>query len=269
MWIPVNQILKSRLPGLHSRLKAATEPWRNSGSPRWPVPARIAGQFTWVHPRVFTSDATRTEPHIVRWIDDHLQPGGIFFDVGAHCGWLTIRAARRVSDGGRVVAFEPSPFLAGLLAYHKRVNRLRQITIVPAAVSNTDGEAPFFLLNGGFSFRNSLAIGGDVPFVRPEEKTAIKVATVTLDRYCQNESCRPTVLKIDVEGAEQQVLEGGRELLRSARPVVIVGLHPYWMPSGQSEDRVFALLEECGYRVSERVVQTAQGYGIGDYLCLP
>jgi FkbM family methyltransferase len=231
---------------------------------------RIAGQVTWVHPRVLTSIATLTQPNIIRWIDEHLQPGDTFLDVGANCGWLSIRAARRVGRGGRVIAFEPSPILVDILRYHAKVNRLPQIIVVPKAVSDSDNEAPFFLLNGGFSFRNSLTIGrDDVPFVRPEDKLRITVPTVTLDRYCAQHDLRPALVKIDVEGAELEVLEGCRELLRQARPVIIVGVHPHWLPAGQSADQILALLSDSGYRVKDSLMVPRYGYQIGDYLYEP
>jgi FkbM family methyltransferase len=238
-------------------------------TPRVPVPNLIAGQFTWVHPRVFTSILTLTQPNVIRWMDEYLHPGDSFFDVGANCGWLSIRAARRVGRGGRVIAFEPSPIMVDLLRYHRSVNGLPQITIVPKAVSNSDGEAPFFLLNQGFSFRSSSAIESDVlPFVLPEEKQRITVPAVTLDRYCVDSHLWPTMLKIDVEGAELLVLEGSREVLLQSKPVVIIGVHPYWLPAGQDADQIFALLAECGYTVKDSVVTRTHGYDVGDYLCM-
>jgi FkbM family methyltransferase len=238
-------------------------------APRVPVPNLIAGQFTWVHPRVFTSILTLTQPNVIRWMDEYLHPGGNFLDVGANCGWLSIRAARRVGRGGRVIAFEPSPIMVDLLRYHRSVNGLPQITIVPKAVSNSDGEAPFFLLNQGFSFRSSSAIESDnLPFVLPEEKQRITVPTVTLDRYCVDNNLWPTMLKIDVEGAELLVLEGSREVLRQSKPVIVIGVHPYWLPAGQDAAQIFALLAEYGYTVKDSVVVRTHGYDVGDYLCM-
>src|SRR5947199_625829 len=113
----------------------------------------------------------------------NLKRGGTLFDVGAHYGWMSIAAASCAGARGRVVAFEPSPVLLDVLEYHKRVNRLRQVHIVPAAVSNRDDRAmPFYLVNQGLSFRNSLTIGpDDTPFLSPKDKLRIDVICTTLD----------------------------------------------------------------------------------------
>ena len=100
----------------------------HSPNPLFPAIRKIAGEWVLVHPRVLTSEITHTEPHIVAWLDELLHPRDTFFDVGANCGWLALRAARRVGPSGRVVAFEPAPVLAEMLAYHKRVNRSAQLT---------------------------------------------------------------------------------------------------------------------------------------------
>jgi FkbM family methyltransferase len=238
----------------------------HSGRPLFPALRRIGGEWVWVHPRILTSEIARTEPHVVRWMDSWLHPGGTFFDVGANCGWLSLHAAKIVGPGGRVVAFEPSPVLVDLLAYHKRVNRAPQIGIVPKAVSDSDnGAIEFFLIEDGFSTRNSLTIGGDVPFVPAEKKVAVRVPTVTLDSYCDATGMWPSLVKIDVEGAELMVLRGAARLLERGA-VLIVGTHPHWLPAGQTTDDVFELLAGCGYSVIDSEVTHFAGYDVGDYL---
>lgn len=97
------------LPRLHRWLKLRTEPWRLWPVSWAPVPRQIRGEFFWVHPRVLTADVRDSEPHICQWILENLPPRGTFFDVGAHYGWLCLKAARHVGRDGCVVAFEPSP----------------------------------------------------------------------------------------------------------------------------------------------------------------
>jgi len=76
-------------------------------------PKQIAGHFVWTRPWLMSADAP--EPHVIQWIQQSLSPGGTFFDIGAHYGWMSIAAANCVRARGRVVAFEPSPVLLDVL----------------------------------------------------------------------------------------------------------------------------------------------------------
>lgn len=234
-----------------------------------PVPKRIYGEFAWAHPRLLTAESSSAEPWILDWIARTLRPGGVFFDVGAHYGWVSLKAARILGRTGSLVAFEPSPCLVELLDYHRRVNRISQMVIVPKAVSDSDAaEVPFFLVNDGLSSRNSLVIGQEnVPFLSPGEKKRVLVPAVTLDSYSRQTGLIPTVIKIDVEGAEGKVLEGARNVLRLYRPDLVLSVHPYWLPAPQNVAQILDLLAELRYSVVESHVTRAEGVELSDYLC--
>ncbi len=268
MWPAANRVVKSWCPWVHARLKSifSSQRARYAG---FCIPRRIAGRLVFTQPRLVS--AQEPEQHIIQWVSHLLSSGGVFFDVGAHYGWISIAAARQVGKSGRVVAFEASPRLVDVLAFHKRVNRLRQIEIVTKVVSDQDADrVPFFLVNGGLSFRNSLTIGADdAAYVTNAEKTRCEVASITLDQFVENSGVIPDVIKIDVEGAELLVLRGAECLLARYRPYVIVGVHPYWMPRSQTAGAVFDLLKRYEYTVTgEHVVPFEGGY-IADYLCAP
>jgi hypothetical protein len=106
VWTEINQGLKRRLPAGHAFLKRQLARWQLRVDPLIPAPRRIGGRFFWVHPRLLTTEAGDYEPHIFRWIVDHLPSGGVLFDVGAHYGGLCMRVCRHMSAAGRVVAFE-------------------------------------------------------------------------------------------------------------------------------------------------------------------
>ena len=181
---------------------------------------------------------------------------------------MSIAAASCAGARGRVVAFEPSPVLLDVLEYHKRVNRLRQVHIVPAAVSNRDDRAmPFYLVNQGLSFRNSLTIGpDDTPFLSPKDKLRIDVICTTLDSFVKLTGIIPDVVKIDVEGAELLVLEGARHVLECYHPVLILGVHPYWLPRNHSVEQIFVLLEDLEYEVSGQQILHFEDSYLADYL---
>jgi FkbM family methyltransferase len=242
--------------------KRAAAPWLNSSLP---APKRLAGQWIWTLPRLLNTDPP--EVHIIIWIKQHLRPGAIFFDVGAHYGWMSIIACDRVGSGGRVIAFEPSPPLVEILLFHKRANALRQLEIVAKAVSDINASVPFYLIHQGLSFRNSLTIGpDDTPYIKPEEKLVYEAASITLDHYYRDYGAIPDLVKIDVEGAELLVLRGAEELLKRHHPRLIVGIHPYWLPKGQSAGQILTLLEQFGYAIEEEHTVSFSGGVLSDYL---
>lgn len=236
---------------------------------RFPVPKRIAGRRIWTQRRFIHSE--QPEPHIVDWIRQCCQSGDTFFDIGAHYGWISIAAADCVGPSGRVIAFEPAPALLDVLTFHKRINRLRQVDVVPKAVSAVSGaDIPLFLVNGGLSFRNSLTTGDDdVPYLLPQQKTGIQVPSISLDNFCLESGVIPDVIKIDVEGAELLVLYGAERTLAEHSPALIIGVHPFWLPKQQRAEEIFDFLRGHGYEICREHVIDFNGSYLADYFCRP
>jgi FkbM family methyltransferase len=267
MWSTFSRVLKRSCPRAHGCLNRLSM----SGflcSNAYCFPRRIAGHFVWTHPRLLTAEPP--EQHIVQWISQLTGRGATFFDVGAHYGWTAIAAAHCAGKSGRVVAFEASPVLLDILAEHKGANRLRQIEIVGKAVSDADADAiPFFLVNKGLSFRNSLTIGPyNAPFIADAEKTTYEVGSITLDQFVSDSGIVPDVIKIDVEGAELLVLQGAERVLERYRPDLILGVHPYWLPQSQTVDQIFDFLKRYEYAITNGHVVRFEGGYVADFLCV-
>jgi FkbM family methyltransferase len=178
-------------------------------------------------------------------------------------------AARRTEHKGRVVAFEPAPALLRFLRFHKRMNRLTQMEIVPKAVTREDAKSTPFILEGdGDSVMNSLV---DIENVKggPRGSTVISVESITLDSYSEQSGLVPKLIKIDTEGSEIWVCEGARRLLAQARPVLIIATHPAWLPDGQKIEDLFALLNGYGYRVAGLDALQCTQSDFRDYLFIP
>lgn len=140
-------------------------------------------------------------------------PGGVFFDIGAHAGYYSLLASQLVGATGRVVAFEPDTRNLGYLKEHLRLNDAGNVTVVAAAAADVPGTARFAAEPDGFGGALSTAGSADV-------------ATVAIDRLVETGALpAPNYLKVDVEGAEFQVLCGARRVLRTARPTVFLATH--------------------------------------------
>jgi FkbM family methyltransferase len=158
---------------------------------------------------------TYEEP-IQRAIAGNLAPGDVFCDIGANIGFFSLIAARLVGPRGQVYAFEPVPGNAAAIAEGARLNGLRTIRVFPEAVGAATGRRELQLAHH---------IGGaalDSVEAPPDLKGRIDVDVTSLDDAIARRGLRPpTLVKIDVEGAEVEVLHGMRETLRQHRPRLV------------------------------------------------
>jgi FkbM family methyltransferase len=132
-------------------------------------------------------------------------PGMVFWDVGAHVGFVSVCAAKL---GASVVAFEPSPVNAHLIRRQAALNRL-EIQVVEKAV--WDDESGVQLHSGDSDSEWTATPHGQTP-------------SISLDAFVAAET-PPGIIKIDVEGAEVRVLSGAQQLLHSSRPIVVCEMH--------------------------------------------
>jgi FkbM family methyltransferase len=137
-----------------------------------------------------------------------LDPDDVFYDVGAHIGLYTCLAGKRLPDGD-LVAFEPSPPNARALRRNLSHNGI-DATVIERALLDREGEAPF---DAPSQSTNEIAsIATEV------SAEAIEVRTDTADRLVEAEGLpQPNVVKIDVEGAEERVVDGMTSCLRDDR----------------------------------------------------
>jgi FkbM family methyltransferase len=239
-----------------------------------PFPQKLNGRTFWVHPRSRFSISTETffrrEPHVRRWLRQLLQPGHVFFDVGAHHGWVSMWGLTCVGVDGAVYSFEPSPTNLRVLQWNRNANGCPHWKIIPRAVSDEDVMGRrFFLVDAGDSPMNSLTSGAPgMPLMEGRNVVQTSVHTVTLDTFCRDVGVSPNVVKIDVEGAELLVLRGARQLLIGSQPAIILAVHPYWLPAGQSPVEIVELLRTHGYTMFNSEGNEVECLHSGEYLCL-
>jgi len=146
---------------------------------------------------------------------------GVFLDVGANQGELTLIAAQR-ARAGRVIAFEPVPRWFARLEENVRGNGWSHVRVVHRALSDRESEMEMYTseevgaqgMNEGLS---SLRRGDG------REVAIGKVATLPLDVFAERERLdRIDLIKVDVEGAERAVIEGARQTLARLHPALIL-----------------------------------------------
>jgi len=128
-----------------------------------------------------------------------VKAGMTVIDVGAHVGYYTLIAARAVGDKGRVFAFEPEPSNYKLMLKNIHFNGYSNVIPVQKAVTNITGPIKLFLAED--------ASGHSTVCDNPHQR-AIPVDSTTLDDFFADQIPQIHVIKIDVEGAENAVLQG-------------------------------------------------------------
>jgi FkbM family methyltransferase len=156
------------------------------------------------------------EPAIQQCITIHLAPGDVFVDIGANIGFFTLIGARRVGPRGRVYSFEPVAENAASIVRSSHMNGFSTIEVFAEAMGARTERSELLLAHhiGG-----AMLASAGTP---PDHCGSVNVNVVSLDDAIDTRKLRPPALiKIDVEGAELEVLQGMRRTLQSVRPTVI------------------------------------------------
>jgi FkbM family methyltransferase len=176
-----------------------------------------------------------------------LRPGDTAVDIGAHIGFFTMHMAAAVGAAGRVHAFEPFDANADLLERSIAENRFGdRVVFRRAAAGLASGTGlltfPRETLNSGGAY---LLREGTAPLTGNLTR---RVEIVALDDAGLRRPVR--LIKMDVEGAEPQVVRGARRLLREDRPIIVSELHPVQLDraSGVTAGAYLAEMEALGYR---------------------
>jgi len=181
------------------------------------------------------------EPELQARLPGLVRRGAVVWDVGAHVGFFALALARLVGPEGLVVAFEADDVNVDALRAAVQRNRLTNVEIRPVAVWSAPGTVEFE--------RRADAAGATHGAV-VDTGSGVSVPATSLDAEAEGRRL-PDFVKIDVEGAEEQVLSGARRLLVEHRPVVVCEVHVSRRGHEELLPRVRALLEGAGYTVEE------------------
>jgi FkbM family methyltransferase len=202
------------------------------------------------------------EPHLQRAIRQYVATGDTVYDIGANIGYVSLSLAKRVGSRGRVVAFEPVPWNADLLRRNIEDNGITNVQLLEVAASDNCGEA-VMRIAGNNPDMASLVWHRNNP-----SALEIVIKRVVIDDLVEAGTLtEPKFVKIDVEGAEGQVLQGMRSTLAKALPVVFIEC------SDAGRETSWHLLSELGYRcqsaVTRRSIHVFEEYRHSDFLWLP
>jgi FkbM family methyltransferase len=194
------------------------------------------------------------EPHFTRIVKSTVHEGAQVIDVGANFGLNTIVLAQAVGPTGVVVAVEPLRVIFQQLCGNCFLNGLPNVLTLNAAVGAEPGitemnPVNYFAENWNFG-DNQVGKGGE------------RVQRITLDSLGLTQV---SFIKIDAQGSELEILQGARQTIFTARPVIFIEIEEEQLQKrGATGQQVIDTLKALGYLL----IHIRNEYPV-DYVCLP
>jgi len=152
------------------------------------------------------------EKGTIQLLNDFLKPGSTFLDIGANIGLMSAIASQYVGEEGTVYAIEANPKTIEILQHNLALNQCENVEVFPVALGSTNGNA--------LLYENWDVNRGGASLLAQDDQDGVEVPVWKLDTLLEGATI--DVLKIDVEGFELEVLQGGIELLKKQLPVMII-----------------------------------------------
>ncbi len=173
------------------------------------------------------------ESKTTKFIKDNLRSGQVFVDIGASVGYYTLLTASLVGSSGKVYSFEPLQKNINILLRNIFDNGFKNIIVFPFALIDSS-ELKIKLFSNGVAGQGSL--------VDEKSRVGIEVNSIIFDELNKKERIVPDMIKIDVEGAQLQVLKGMKEILETKRELTII-MEDY------TQEAVEWLIKDYGFKI--------------------
>ena len=175
----------------------------------------------------------------IEFCKKELKKGDTVIDVGANIGYFTLFFSKLVGEKGKVIAFEPDPINFDILKKNIELNKITNVELVKKGVSNK---------NEFMRLYKSPVSGGHSLIKNEWGKEYTDIQTVTLDEYFKEQKI--DVIKIDVEGFELEVIEGGKKIFKNNKNIKIISeFGGYYHKKNNPEEIYPKLLHDSGFNL--------------------
>ena len=181
----------------------------------------------------------------LRALENVVTQTSVVYDVGANVGIYSMLASSRVGPSGMVYAFEPLPRNLKYLRRHISLNDLQNCMILETAVCNRDGSLPF----------SAAGFNPHMARLSPDGETLVPCTTLDTCIHGEKRLRPPNIIKIDVEGAEFDVLQGAVRTITEFHPTIFLEMHG---PHLHANCRAF--LQAKGYEIQEEYGQLSAAW---------
>lgn len=208
---------------------------------------------------------TYENPLVLRTCEDWFKNDTVFYDLGANVGFFALLANQYITSG-KIYSFEPIAFIRELFQQHLKLNKVHirsdNIQLFPFGISDKEKEIPFshstIQREGNTYILNS-------PIIRKDGNAAL-VKCYAIDELVRQGYDPPTVIKIDVEGAEYDVLKGALDTIIHHRPNILLATHDCHLPG--VDEQCTRLLTEQGYLLKNAGNYNCHNTGLANYIAV-
>jgi FkbM family methyltransferase len=162
----------------------------------------------------------------------YIKEGMTVYDIGANVGFYSLLASHLTGKVGNVYSFEPLPQNLNYLNKHVQLNSLTNVEVFNKAVTNKAGILYF-------------KIGSDSSQGRLSSEGELKVEAITIDEFVEQNHIPPSLIKMDIEGAEYDALLGAEKVLRKYEPIIFLATH-----GAEIQKNCINFLKNIGYKLS-------------------
>jgi len=191
------------------------------------------------------ADSGIFDPLETELFNAEIKKNDVVLDIGANIGYYTLIAAKLVGENGVVFAFEPEPTNFALLKRNVEINGYKNVILVQKAVSNKTGKVKLYL-----SERN---LGDHRIYNSQDGRQSIEIEAIRLDDYFKDYNGKIDFIKMDVQGSEGGVFQGGSRVLKKNKDVKVVT--EFWPVGlkrfGIDAEEYLKLIIEHGFQIYE------------------
>jgi FkbM family methyltransferase len=202
------------------------------------------------------------KPELQNFLSSVVKAGSVFYDVGANVGFFSLLAAKLVGPQGKVICFEPLRDNLIRLRENAERNEFYNVQILPLALGGANEER-IFQVSERPTWGKLKGVGSETP---DKYMSDIKVMVRRLDDLLSESAIQPPdFVKIDVEGAEVEVVEGARETLLRHGPTLMIELHG----TGKPLTHIFSEIAYCVLPLSGSSNNVAEAHWNAMILAFP
>jgi len=182
------------------------------------------------------------------FMKEFIQENEIVIDIGANIGYYALLEAK-VASKGKVYATEPVPYNNEILRRNVRCNNYSNISVFTYAIGNRNGQGKMNV----YDKSNWCSFTDNLENLNSEIIKEIEVPLMTMDSFIkENVKQYPTLIRMDVEGYEHQIIKGMSNLLGKNKPLkILMELHPPWLGlmSKEEAEEMINTLKKNGFKI--------------------